>query len=407
MTDVLSYLGRLFANLINSNMTRFKALDFYAVDELYNEEELMIRDTIREFVEAEFMPIIEEHNRAATFPTHIIPKLAELGVMGASLEGYGCAGLSPVAYGLILQELERGDSGLRSFVSVQGSLCMFPIYAFGSEEQKEKYLPKMAKGELIGCFGLTEPDFGSNPGGMLTRAIDDGDSYVLNGNKFWITNGSMADLALVWGKLDGEIRGFLVEKGTPGYSTKLIENKFSLRASDTSELILEDCRIPKHNILPEATGLKGPLSCLGQARFGIAFGAIGSALAVFDEACNYSKTRIQFDRPIARFQLVQNKLVWMGSEITKAQLLAWRLGRMKEAGTLKHFHVSMAKRNNVWMALECCRLARDILGANGITDEYQVMRHMCNLESVITYEGTHDIHGLIIGRELTGEDAVL
>jgi glutaryl-CoA dehydrogenase len=284
---------------------------------------------------------------------------------------------------------------------------MFPIYAYGTDEQKEKYLPKMAKGELIGCFGLTEPDFGSNPGGMLTRAVDDGDSYVLNGNKFWITNGSMADLAVVWAKLDGEIRGFLVEKDAPGYSAKKIENKFSLRASDTSELILEDCRIPKSSILPEAMGLKGPLGCLSQARFGIVFGAVGAALAVFDEACGYSKSRIQFDRPIARFQLVQNKLVWMASEITKAQLLAWRLGRMKEAGSLKHYHVSMAKRNNVWMALECCRLARDILGANGITDEYQVMRHMCNLESVITYEGTHDIHGLIVGRELTGEDALL
>jgi glutaryl-CoA dehydrogenase len=413
LLDALSYLDHRsavpfnpFANPVHPNMNRFKALDFYNVDELYDEEELMIRDTIREFVEAEFMPIIEEHNRAATFPSHIIPKLAELGVLGAGLQGYGCAGLSAVAYGLILQELERGDSGLRSFVSVQGSLCMFPIHAYGSDEQKEKYLPKMAKGELIGCFGLTEPDYGSNPGGMLTRAVDDGDSYVLNGNKFWITNGSMADLAVVWGKLDGEIRGFLVEKDSPGYRAKAIENKFSLRASDTSELILEDCRIPKSSILPGATGLKGPLSCLNQARVGIAFGVIGSAQAVFDEACNYSKTRIQFDRPIARFQLVQNKLVWMASEITKGQLLAWRLGRMKEAGTLKHFHVSMAKRNNVWMALECCRLARDVLGASGITDEYQVMRHMCNLESVITYEGTHDIHGLIIGRELTGEDAV-
>jgi glutaryl-CoA dehydrogenase len=312
-----------------------------------------------------------------------------------------------VSYGLICQELERGDSGLRSFVSVQSSLCMYPIHAYGSEEQKQRYLPGMAQGKLIGAFGLTEPDFGSNPGGMLTRAVKDGDHFVLNGNKYWITNGSMADVSVVWAKLDGEIRGFLVDKGTKGFKAKEIKNKFSLRASDTSELILEDCRVPKSQLLPNASGLKGPLGCLNQARYGIAFGAVGAAQAVFDEACRYSQIRVQFDKPIARFQLVQNKLVWMAAEITKAQLLCWRLGRMKEAGTLQHFHVSMAKRNSCWMALECCRLARDILGANGITDEYQTMRHMCNLESVITYEGTHDIHGLIIGRQLTGEDAIL
>ncbi|MEC7582873.1 MAG: acyl-CoA dehydrogenase family protein [Planctomycetota bacterium] len=386
---------------------QYKALDYLNVDELYTEEERMIRDTIREWVSDKFMPIIEEHNRAATFPTELIPELGEMGVLGASLSGYGCAGLSPVAYGLILQELERGDSGLRSFVSVQGSLCMFPIHAYGSEEQKQKYLPEMAKGAIIGAFGLTEPDYGSNPSGMLTKAVEDGDHYVLNGNKYWITNGSMADVAIVWGKLDGEIRGFLVDKGTPGYRAKQIKNKFSLRASDTSELILEDCRIPKSNLLPGATGLKGPLGCLNQARYGIAFGAVGAAQAVFDEACRYSQIREQFDKPIGRFQLVQNKLVWMANEITKAQLMCCKVGRMKEAGTLKHFHVSMAKRNSCWMALESCRLARDILGANGITDEYQTMRHMCNLESVITYEGTHDIHGLIIGRQLTGLDAIL
>jgi glutaryl-CoA dehydrogenase len=385
----------------------YKALDFYNVDELYSDEERMVRDTVREWVSDKVLPIIEEHNRAAKFPVQLIPDLGELGVLGASFQGYGCAGLSPVAYGLILQELERGDSGLRSFVSVQGALCMYPIYTYGSDEQKQKYLPDMAKGKLIGAFGLTEPDFGSNPGGMLTRAVKDGDHYVLNGNKYWITNASMAHVSVVWAKMDGEVYGFLVDAGTKGYRAKEIKNKFSLRASDTSEIVLEDCRVHKSQMLPKVKGLKGPLSCLTQARFGIAFGVIGSAQAVFDEACRYSKVRIQFDKPIARFQLVQNKLVWIANEITKAQLLAWRLGRMKEAGTMQHYHVSMAKRNNCWMALESCRLARDVLGANGITDEYQTMRHMCNLESVITYEGTHDIHGLIIGRELTGEDAVL
>lgn len=388
-------------------MSRFKGADFYQIDDLFSEEERMARDSVRDWVDAEFIPIIEEHNRNATFPNELIPQLGEMGVLGASLQGYGCAGMSPVAYGLILQELERGDSGLRSFVSVQGSLCMYPIHAYGSEEQKERYLPKMATGELIGCFGLTEADFGSNPGGMLTRAEDKGDHYLLNGSKYWITNGCIADVAIVWAKLDGEIRGFLVDKGTPGYSTNTIKNKFSLRASVTSELIFADCKIPKENILGEISGLKGPLSCLSQARFGIAFGTVGSAMAVYDEALRYSQTRIQFDRPIARFQLVQEKLIWMVSEITKGQLLAWRLGRLKESGKLHHSHISMAKRNNCWMALECCRKARDLLGANGITDEYQVMRHMCNLESVITYEGTHDVHGLIIGREITGENAIL
>ena len=387
-------------------MSEFRAADFYQIDDLFTDEERMARDTVRGWVSAEFMPIIEEHNRAATFPSELVGSLAEMGVLGASLQGYGCAGMSPVAYGLVLQELERGDSGLRSFVSVQGSLCMYPIHAYGNEEQREKYLPKMAEGELIGCFGLTEADYGSNPGGMITRAVDDGDAYVLNGSKYWITNGCIADLAIVWAKLDGEIRGFIVEKGAPGYSTNTIKNKFSLRASVTSELVFEDCRIPKENILPGTSGLKGPLGCLNQARFGIAFGAVGSAMAVYDEAVRYAQKRIQFDRPIARFQLVQNKLVWMVNEITKGQLLAWRLGRLKEMGKLHHSHVSLAKRNNCWMALECCRLARDILGANGITDEYQVMRHMCNLESVITYEGTHDIHALIVGREITGESAV-
>ena len=382
----------------------YKALDFYNVDDLYTEEERMIRDTVRSWVSDRFMPVIEEHNRAATFPRDLIPELGEMGVYGASLTGYGCAGLSPVASGLICQELERGDSGLRSFVSVQGSLCMYPIWAYGTEEQKQKYLPDMATGKLIGCFGLTEADFGSNPGGMLTKAVEDGDHYVLNGSKYWITNGSTCQVAIVWAKLNGVIRGFLIDSDTPGFTGKQIKNKFSLRASDTSEL--EDCRIPKTQILPGIEGIKGPLSCLTQARYGIAFGVIGSAQAAYDEALRYAKMRISFDKPIARYQLVQNKLVWMAAEITKAQLLCWRLAQMKEAGTMHHYHVSMAKRNNCWMALECCRIGRDMLGANGITDEYQMMRHMCNLESVITYEGTHDIHGLIIGRELTGEDAI-
>ena len=388
-------------------MKRFQGVDFYHLDSLYSDEERMARDTMREWVDAEVMPIIEEHNRAAKFPAGLVPKLGEMGALGAGLHGYGCAGMSAVAYGLILQELERGDSGLRSFVSVQGSLCMFPIHAYGSEEQKQKYLPKMAKGELIGCFGLTEADYGSNPTGMVTRAKKDGDSWILNGSKYWITNGNNADVAVVWAKVeDGTVRGFLVDAGTKGYKANEIKNKFSLRASITSELVFEDCRIPAKNILPNVTGMKGPLSCLTQARYGIAFGAIGAAMAVYDEALDYSKKRIQFDRPIGRFQLVQNKLVWMVNEITKAQLITWRLGRLKEEGKMSHVHVSLAKRNSCWMALECCRLARDILGANGITDEYQTMRHMCNLESVITYEGTHDIHMLIVGKEITGLDAV-
>ena len=382
----------------------YKALDFYNCDELYSDEERAIRDTVRSWVSDRFMPVIEEHNRAATFPMNLIPELGEMGVYGASLTGYGCAGLSPVASGLICQELERGDSGLRSFVSVQGSLCMFPIWAYGTEEQKQRYLPQMAAGKLIGCFGLTEADFGSNPGGMLTKAVKDGDHYVLNGSKYWITNGSIGHVGIIWAKLDGVVRGFLVDKGTKGYQGKSIKNKFSLRASDTSELVLEDVRIAD---AARRRGPEGPLSCLTQARYGIAFGAIGAAQAAYDEACRYSKMRISFDKPIARYQLVQNKLVWMAAEITKAQLLCWKLAKMKEAGTMQHYHVSMAKRNSCWMALECCRMGRDILGANGITDEYQMMRHMCNLESVITYEGTHDIHGLIIGRQLTGEDAIL
>jgi glutaryl-CoA dehydrogenase len=332
-----------------------------------------------------------------------MPEMAELGLFGANLpEKYGCAGVNNVAYGLMMQELERGDSGIRSAASVQGALVMYPIFAFGTEKQRQHWLPKLAKGEAIGCFGLTEPDYGSNPGGMVTTAVKDGNSFILNGAKMWITNGSIADVAVVWAKLDGVIRGFLVEKGTPGFSAPVMHKKHSLRASITSELIFQDCRIPAANILPETGGLKSPLSCLTQARYGISWGAIGAAMACYHEALNYAKTRIQFDKPIASFQLVQNKLVYMITEISKMQLLSLQLGRLKDQNQMKFTQVSMAKRNNVYHALEIARLARDILGANGITAEYQAMRHMCNLETVKTYEGTHDIHTLIIGHDITG-----
>ena len=380
----------------------YKALDYLNVDSLYTEEERMVRDTVRAWVSDRFMPVIEHHNREGTFPKELIPELGELGVYGARLEGYGCAGLSPIASGLICQELERGDSGLRSFVSVQGSLCMFPIHAWGTEAQKQKYLPKMAKGELIGCFGLTEADFGSNPGGMLTRAEDKGDHYVLNGAKMWITNGTMADVAVVWAKLDGEIRGFLVEKDTPGFSAPLQHRKWSLRCSVTSELILKDVKIPKSNLLPKAKGLPAALGCLTQARYGIAWGAMGAAMSCFETAREYALSRIQFDKPIASFQLVQNKLAIMLTEIVKGQLVVWRAGRLKDEGKLDFAQVSLAKRNNVAAALDIAREARDILGANGITDEYSVGRHMMNLETVKTYEGTHDIHALILGQRITG-----
>jgi len=383
-------------------MEKFDGVDFMEIDGLFSDEEILIRDTARRFVQDRLMPIIEKHNREATFPAHLIPEVGQLGFLGANLDGYGCAGLSNVAYGLIMQELERGDSGFRSFVSVQGALCMWPIYTYGTEEHRKKYLPKMAAGEIIGCFGLTEADFGSNPSGMLTTARKDGNSYILNGSKMWITNGGLAHIAIVWAKLDGRIRGFIVERGTPGYSTSDIHGKFSLRASVTSELSFQDCRIPAENLLPDAEGLKGPLGCLNQARYGIAWGGIGAAMACYHEALSYSKTRIQFDRPIAGFQMVQEKLVWMIREITKGQLLVLQLGRLKDLGKAKPHHVSLGKMNNVQVGLQCARLAREILGANGITDEYQCGRHMCNLESVYTYEGTHDIHTLIIGEAITG-----
>jgi len=343
--------------------------------------------------------------RADALPVDLVRELGELGCFGSTLEGYGCAGLNNVAYGLLCQELERGDSGIRSFVSVQSSLVMYPIYTFGSEAQKDRWLPAMARGEKIGCFGLTEHDYGSNPSGMTTRARKDGGSYVLNGAKMWITNGSIADVAIVWARTDEGIRGFLVEKGTPGFTTNDVKGKFSMRTSVTSELVFEECRIPEENLLPKTDGLKSPLLCLDQARYGIAWGAIGAAMDCYDAALRFAQKRVQFSRPIGGYQMVQRKLVDMVNEITKAQLLCLQLGRLKDLNRLKHTQVSMAKMNNVHMALQIARLARDVLGAAGITDEYPVIRHMCNLESVSTYEGTYDIHALIIGRDITGLDA--
>ena len=386
-------------------MRKFDGVDFYNLDGLLSDEEKAVREAVRGWVDDNVIPIIEQHCRAGTFPRPLVRQMGEMGLLGVNLHGYGCAGMSNVAYGLVCQELERGDSGIRSFASVQGSLVMFPIWKHGTEEQKQKYLPKMASGEFIGCFGLTEPDFGSNPGDMVTKAVDDGDSYVLNGAKMWITNGTISDLAVVWAKLDGVIRGFIVEAGDPGFSAPEMHGKHSLKASVTSELVFQDCRIPKDRILPHVSGLKGPFSCLNNARYGIAWGALGAAMACFHSAREYSLTRIQFGKPIASFQLIQNKLAWMLREITKGQLLALQLGRMKDNGTMIPEHVSLAKMNNVDIALEIARVARDIHGANGILDEYPVMRHMANLESVKTYEGTHDIHNLILGRWITGLQA--
>ncbi|MCH6562076.1 MAG: acyl-CoA dehydrogenase family protein [Myxococcales bacterium] len=385
----------------------FEALDFYRIEDELSSEERIIRDTVRDFVEKEFLPCVVDHIRQdGSFPMELVPKMAQLGLFGASLEGYGCAGMNAVAYGLVMQELERGDSGLRSFASVQGGLVMFPIHAYGSEEQKQRWLPAMARGEVIGCFGLTEPDFGSNPEGMRTKAVRRGEGWVLNGTKRWITNGSIADVALIWAQTDDGIQGFLVEAGAPGFEARDMKGKFSLRASITSELYLHDTPVPESQRLPAVTGLKGPLSCLNQARYGIAWGAVGAALACFDEALRYSRERVVFERPLGSFQLPQQKLAWMATEITKAQLLALRLGRLKDEGKLHHAMVSMAKMNNVDVALQIARLARDMLGANGIVDDYCAMRHMMNLETVRTYEGTHDIHTLILGRELTGFNAL-
>jgi glutaryl-CoA dehydrogenase len=384
----------------------FQALDLLDIDSLLGEDERLVRDTVRAFVSEKVLPIINAHFRAGTFPNELVPAMAEMGLFGSNLHGYGCAGLNNVAYGLIMQELERGDSGLRSFVSVQGALCMYPIYTFGSEAQKERWLPAMARGEKLGCFGLTEPDAGSDPGRMRTHAARKGEQYVLNGAKAWITNGSVADVALVWARCDdGVVRGFLVERGTKGFSTRDHQGKFSLRASVTSELVFQDCAIPATNLLPGTTGLKNALMCLNQARYGIAWGGVGSAMAVYDEALSYAKDRIVFGKPVAAFQLQQEKLVFMANEITKAQLLALRLGRLKDEGKATPVQVSLAKRNNIWVARESARLAREMLGANGIADEYQTGRHFCNIEAVYTYEGTHDIHTLIVGESLTGLSA--
>ncbi len=384
----------------------YRAMDFYGVDDLLTDEERIVRDTVRSFVDEEILPHIARHFREGTFPRDLVPRFGEMGILGADLEGHGCAGMSSVAYGVICRELERGDSGVRSFCSVQGSLVMYPIHRFGSEAQKARWLPALAAGKAIGCFGLTEPDFGSNPAGMLTTAKSGKGGFVLNGTKRWITNGSLADVAVVWARLDGgKVHGFLVERGTKGFTAKDIEGKYSLRASATSELFLEDCRVPADAILPGAEGLKGPLSCLDSARYGIAWGALGAAQACFDEAVQYSLHRVQFDRPIAGFQLVQNKLAEMLTDLTAGQLVAWRLGRLKDEGKADAAQVSLAKRGNVALALRAARTTRDILGASGITEEYQCMRHMLNLESVSTYEGTHDIHALVLGEKVTGISA--
>jgi glutaryl-CoA dehydrogenase len=381
-------------------------LDYYGVDELLGDEERMTRASVRSFVEREALPLLESCHAREEFPRALIPRMGELGLFGANLKGYGCAGLSSIAYGLIMQELEAGDSGLRSMASVQGSLAMYAIWRWGSEAQKQRWLPPMAAGRAIGCFGLTEPDHGSDPGGMETRARRDGSGWVLSGTKRWITNGSIADVSVVWAKDGDTIRGFLVEGGTPGFSAHDIKGKFSLRASITSELVLEDVRVPAESVLPDASGLGGPFSCLNQARYGIVWGALGAARTCYQTALGYAQARRQFDRPLAGYQLVQQKLVFMLTEITKGQLLAWRLGRLKDAGAMRAEQVSLAKRNNVGVALDIARLARDVLGANGIVNEYPVIRHMLNLETVNTYEGTYDMHTLIVGRDITGLDAI-
>lgn len=386
-------------------MKDFQGIDFVNVESLFQDHERQIRDSVREWVQAELIPVVDEHHRNGTFPEQLVPDVAELGLLGANLEGYECAGLGDVAYGLVMQELERGDSGMRSFVSVQGALCMYPIYTFGTDEQKDRWLPAMAHGEAIGCFGLTESDSGSDPGGMHTTAKRKGDHWELQGSKMWITNGSMADVAIIWAKIpeeDGRIGGFLVETDREGFSANLVKGKFSMRASDTSELVLNNVRVPEENRLPEAEGLKAALQCLSQARYGISWGVIGSAMQCYHTAREYAGEREQFDQPIASFQLVQRKLTNMLSEITKGQLLCLRTGRLKEQGECKHYHISLAKRDNTKAALDIARTARDILGANGISDEYPVIRHMLNLETVYTYEGTHDIHTLVVGEEITG-----
>jgi glutaryl-CoA dehydrogenase len=381
----------------------YKGVDYYLIDDLLTDEEKSIRDTVRDFVSNEVIPIIEKYNQDMKFPSELVPKMAELGIFGPTLPvEYGGMGVNNVAYGLIMQELERGDSGVRSFASVQSSLVMYPIYSFGSEEQKKNWLPRLANGSAIGCFGLTEPDFGSNPGGMITKAEKVEGGYLLNGAKMWITNGTVSDVAVVWAKLDGKVRGFLVEKGTKGFSAPEMKGKLSLRASVTSELVFEDCLIPEENILPNSGGLKSPLSCLTQARYGIAWGVTGMAMGCYDTVLNYTKSRIMFGKPLAAFQLTQDKLAYMLTEITKAQLLNWRLAKLKDENKLRPQHVSLAKRNNCEIAKNIASMAREMMGANGILDEYPIMRHLNNIESVKTYEGTHEMHSLILGEDVTG-----
>ncbi len=384
-------------------MARFSGVDYLLIDSLFSEQELLVRQTARQFVEDRVIPLVRDCFRDARFPKELILEIGRLGFLGANLEGYGCAGMSNVEYGLVMQELERADSGLRSFASVQGALVMYPILTYGTDEQKNRWLPKLQTGEALGCFGLTEPGFGSNPAGMQARAKKDGDHWILNGEKTWITNGSVADIAIVWARAEDGIRGFLVEKGTPGFTTSEIHGKLSMRVSVTSSFALSDCRVPASAMLPGAKGLKGPLGCLSQARYGIGWGVLGAAMDCYETARQYSILRKQFDdRPIASHQLVQEKLAWMITELTKAQLLALHCGRLKDQGKLEPAHISMLKRNNVTMALECARLSRDLLGANGIMDEYPIMRHMCNLETVKTYEGTDHVHALVIGERVTG-----
>ncbi len=379
--------------------------DFYDINDLLTDEQRQVQASVRDFAKKELLPIIRDHFRDATFPKHMAKVFGELGFLGSNLQGYGCAGLDNIAYGLIMRELEYVDSGVRSFASVQGALVMYPIYTFGSDAQKEKYLPKLSSGEWIGCFGLTEPDFGSNPGGMITRAERTSDGYKLNGRKMWITNASMADVAVIWAKLDGNVRGFVVDTETQGFTAKPMHGKLSLRASDTSEILLDDCHVPDDAILPSSDGLKSPLSCLTQARYGISWGVIGAAIACYEEALNYSKGRIIFDHPLATYQLTQEKFAHMVSEITKMQLVSFRLGQLKESGNMHHAQVSLAKRNNCLHALEIARMCREILGANGIMDDYVAMRHANNLETVKTYEGTHEIHTLVLGQATTGLSA--
>jgi glutaryl-CoA dehydrogenase len=387
-------------------MTVYRGTDFLAIDTLLSDDEKLVRQTARQFVEDRLMPVIKDCYNAGRFPAELIPEMGELGFFGANLEGYGCAGMSNVEYGLIMQELERGDSGLRSFVSVQGALAMYPIHTYGSEEQKSKWLPRLQAGQSIGCFGLTEPGFGSNPAGMTTRAKRDGGDWILNGEKTWITSGSVADVAVVWARTEEGVRGFLVERGMQGFSASDIHGKMSMRASVTSSLSLSDCRVPESSRLPEAKGLKAALSCLSQARYGIGWGVLGAASDCYETARQYAMVRKQFaDRPIASHQLVQEKLAGMITEISKGQLLALHCGRLKDAGRIEPAHISMLKRNNVAMALDCARASRDLLGANGIIDDYPIMRHMCNLESVKTYEGTDHVHALVIGEKVTGTPA--